>query len=150
MEFVIYIAILSVITNMAMISFRCIERQKLINAAKTLKTNLEYCQLNAITEKRNYELVINAKEKDFYYIKRADDNGTVKIISKIVLSPGIKIDCNANNGRIAYTTRGTTSFGAACTINLKSNRYYLPLTINVGCGRVKIKSIKKLEEKPSA
>lgn len=135
-ELIVYLAIMIFISNMAMVSLDFIERQKLVSEARILKNNLEYCQLNAISEKRKYELIID-EEKSFYYIKHAGDNN----ISKINLQPGIKISCNASDKCIAYTERGTIV--SACTIKLEGKKYFLELTTNVSCGRVKIKDIKK-------
>ena len=142
-ELIITLVISLIMFNMVTFSFVCVERFRIIQSANVLRTNLRYCQKNAMDEKRKYDISIDVNN-NLYYIRRADDNSLLRKISQISLPPGIKIQTNAVDNSIAYTSQGTS--GSACTIILKGKNYYLKMTINVGCGRVKIGSLQKLNE----
>jgi Tfp pilus assembly protein FimT len=140
-ELIIYFVIILILDSSVLISIKSLERQKLIQNAISLQTNLRYCQRVAINSKIKHGIFID-EENNLYYINLIDDNNKLIKKENIYLSPGIKISTNAKNKKINYTQEGTT--GNACTITLKAKDYFLNLTVNVGCGRVKINGIQKL------
>lgn len=140
-ELVVSFSITVIMLGIVTVSFISLERHSLIKSAYILRTNLRYCQKNAMEEKRKYEISLNVIE-NLYYIKRADDSGLLRTISQVKLMPGVKFQTNATDKSIDFTPQGTT--GDACTITLSTNHYYLDMTINVGCGRVYIDKMGKL------
>jgi len=142
-ELIIYLAIVCVMSNMFFISHKSLERQRIIQAANELKINIRLCQRLAMEEKRNYEILI-ITGRNLYYIRRANDNGMLIRLKEIYLPVGIDIVTNLKDSAIGYTQEGTT--GDACTIVLRGKNYYLEITLNIGCGRVKISKLKKLDK----
>ncbi len=140
-ELIISLAISVIILSLGSISFNAVERHRIVQSANILRSNLRYCQKNAVDEKRKYVLTFDSN-KNSYYVRRADDSGLLRKVSQINLPLGINIFTNAKENSVAYTLRGTT--GSACTINLRGQKYFLKMTVNVGCGRVKINPIQKL------
>lgn len=136
-ELVISFSITVIMFGIVTVSFIPIERYRLIQSAYILRTDLRYCQKNAIEEKRRYGISIDVNN-NLYYILRADDEGLLRKISQVKLEHAIQTNTNS----IAFTPQGTVN--GAGTITLRGKFYYLEITINVGCGRVKIGQIKKL------
>lgn len=143
-EMTIALALSVIMFNIVAISFVSVERFRIIQCAQVLRTNLRYCQKNAIEEKRKYDIVIDTYNS-LYYIRRGDDSGLLRKISQINLAKGITIQTNSSDNSISYTPQGTS--GDACTITFRGKYYFLEMTVNVGCGRVKLGNLKKLTQK---
>ena len=133
-ELAVVLAVISLITAGAVLSFRLVDRRVLENASLTLQADLRYAQRMAIIEGRNFGLFFH---QDSYTISELEPN---KIDIKTVMLPDGVLFQVLMIPRVYFLPRGTISTGFSVT--LEKGRFFQEITGLPSSGRIDIKNIR--------
>jgi type II secretion system protein H len=143
-ELVLVFAISIIMLNAISLTLNNNDKRILNKVALEIQMELRQAQRLAIANGTKYEVEFDIS-KNKYNLKKQDNEVIgYKIIKTLEMPKEVElISVNANGNRtIQYTPLGTT--GNACTISLRTEKYALKMTVNVGSGRIEIKEFIKL------
>lgn len=140
-ELVIVLALMVILSHTALISLALVDRQNLNQACMQLKADLRYAQRLAIMENRRYRVDFDVKRNKYVILYK--ENSDDIFVKTVEMSGGVRLVSTSNlYNSVTYTSMGTT--GDPCTITLRNDTYMAQLTVNLGVGRVKLTSFKKI------
>lgn len=140
-ELILVIFIIFIFSGIIINSTKYFEKRNLQYSALELQSNIRYIQRLSILENNQNSIIFDIANNRYLLIKAEKDS--TNIYKSVSFKNGVTLyETNAINNTLDFTSRGTPN--RACTITLKSKKFILPLTVNVGSGRVLIKDIIEL------
>jgi prepilin-type N-terminal cleavage/methylation domain-containing protein len=136
-ELTIVLAVISVITAGAMMSFDVAERRLLYNTSLALQADLRYAQRRAMIEGHTFGIKFYYTE-GYYSIYHLGARMPLKEVKLVKLPKGVSFQRQPPID-LHYLPRGTLSAGF--TIALRTENYIQELTGTVSGGRIKIQDM---------
>ncbi len=134
-ELVIALAVVSIITAGAALSFRLADRRVLYNTSLVLQADLRYAQRMSMIEGQRYGIEFDQRS---YAIFKLAKNMPRTIIRTVELPDGVEYRIH-NQPQVHYLPRGTITDGF--TVVLEKGRYSQEITATVSGGRIEIKDM---------
>lgn len=137
-ELLLVLAILSIISLLAIPDSEILLRMRERQEIEELRKDLLFVRNRAIVEAENYE-VLFSREENKYYIKHRKSGLTIKTKE---FKHGIKISINNMDASFQFNRNGNTGKGGTIYLrDRKNNRYHLTLT--PATGRMELKEVGK-------
>ncbi len=140
LELIIYIIIISIISNIVVFSVSNTEKTKLKNDSIMLKNIIYEMQNCAIFTGMQHGIKFENSYK--FYTYSIDDEGSMNVIKNYFLRENnFLLQSNAYEDKVNYTNRGTIT--KACEIVLGSKNYKVKLTIDIGSGNLTLYEVEE-------